>query len=72
MLTFAKIDRKVLEDKREHIVQKFRELSRKDRAFIDAIIQATRDKKRINTRLERWILSLREIGIECPDIKCGD
>lgn len=72
MLTFAKIDRKALEDKREHIVQKFRELSRKDRAFIDAIIQATRDKKRINTRLERWILSLREIGIECPDIKCGD
>lgn len=72
MLTFARVDLKTLVDKKARILQKFRELSQTDAAFIDAVIQATRDKKRINTRLDRWIMSLRDIGIDCPDIKCGD
>lgn len=72
MLSFARMDRDVLEAKREQIVEALRRLSQEDDAFIDAIIQATRDRKRINTRLERWINAVRAIGIQCPDIKFGN
>jgi hypothetical protein len=72
MLSFARMDRDALEAKREQIVEALRKLSQDDKAFIDAIIQATRDRKRINTRLERWINAVRFIGIRCPEIKFGN
>jgi hypothetical protein len=72
MLTFARIDRESLYSHREQIVDALRKLSRTDQDFIDAIGQATRDKKRINTRVRRWVESLRSIGIDCPDLVFGD
>lgn len=72
MLSFSRIDRHVLEVERAHIVDALRRLSQKDAAFIDSIIQATRDRKRIRTRMDRWINALREIDITCPDISFGE
>jgi hypothetical protein len=72
MLTFARVDRPTLEAKKSDIVAGLRDLSQNDPEFVDAISQATRDKRRINARLSRWIAKLRSMGVSCPDIVFGD
>ncbi|MBK8174826.1 MAG: DUF262 domain-containing protein [Rhodospirillales bacterium] len=71
MLTFARIDKGALEGSKSELVRTFCEMCNNDKVFFDAIIQATRDKTRINNRLAQWIYNLRQLGIHCPDIVFG-
>jgi hypothetical protein len=71
MLTFAHIDKKPLEAKKDLIVEQLKLLCTKNDDFKDAIGKATRDRARINTRLRLWSEALRKIGIDCPDLVFG-
>jgi len=70
MLTFARIERKILESKRDKIREAYRSVCNNPE-FIDAISRATRDTSRLNTRLAKWAEALNSHGIKCPVISFG-
>jgi hypothetical protein len=70
MLTFARIDAGVLQNRRGDVREAFRAVC-SDADFIDAISRATRDTSRLNTRLARWAAALNERGIAAPTISFG-
>jgi len=71
MLTFARIAKERLIEHRNDIISGLRSLCIEDNAFQEAIGGATRDKNRVNARLEIWQKKLTEIGLDCPLIKVG-
>lgn len=71
MLSMARLDPADAIANAEKIKQAYVEIGTRNAEFIDAISRATRDKARLNTRLEQWTLALRGQGIQCPPIRFG-
>jgi hypothetical protein len=70
MLSFARLQQAELTSRAVEIRGQLQKLCR-DAKFQDAIGRATRDKQRIETRLDLWISALQEIGLSCPPIPVG-
>ncbi|WIW50239.1 DUF262 domain-containing protein (plasmid) [Bradyrhizobium sp. 62B] len=71
MLTFAHIEKAVLQQNAAKIVDALKKLCTSDKEFQDAIGRATRDRARINSRVRLWVKELNGLGIACPILTYG-
>jgi hypothetical protein len=71
MLTFAHASKASLQSKKVEIVAALKLLCTKSDDFKNAIGRATRDRARINRRVELWGDELRKLGINCPVLTYG-
>jgi hypothetical protein len=72
MLTFAHVSKASLQAKKTELVAALQTLCTKSDDFKNAIGRATRDKARINRRVELWGDELRKLHINCPVLTYGD
>lgn len=72
MLTFAHVNKASLKSKKQEIIAALQHLCTKSDEFKNAIGRATRDKARINKRVELWGDELRKLKIDCPVLTYGD
>lgn len=70
MLSFASLPSETIRQKKTAIAQALREVCQ-DPEFDEAITSSTKNKDRIQTRLDKWREKLLQIGLEVPYFQVG-
>ncbi|NER38596.1 MAG: DUF262 domain-containing protein [Oscillatoria sp. SIO1A7] len=70
MQYFALLDSEVIRGKKEEIIKSLKQVCQ-DPEFNEAISSSTKNKDRIQTRLDKWKDALVEVGLDVPCLKIG-
>lgn len=70
MLSFASLDSEEIRSKKSEIVEALKEVCQ-DPEFSEAITSSTKNKERIQTRIDKWRNALLAIDLKVPPIKIG-
>ncbi|MEB3828566.1 DUF262 domain-containing protein [Phormidium sp. CCY1219] len=70
MLTFASLESEAIRSKKEEIIEALKKVCI-DPEFDEAITSSTKNKERIQTRINKWREALWQVGLEVPPLKIG-
>lgn len=70
MQYFALLDSKAIRSKKDELLEALKQLCQ-DPDFNEAISSSTKNKERIQTRLDKWREALLEIGLKVPNVTIG-